>query len=109
LSSWARWIGELVEIVASRRLNQDRHVMLGDRSPTFPVDGGSHDCRPTRSLPILDASIDELDEVVRESDRELFAHPTMVSTWDETYGTVDQVRGRPSRWLRQGSNLHYTA
>src|SRR5664279_3477154 len=75
-------LGEPVKIRVSAGLRQNGGIAFGHSAPSLPVDCSGYDTRPTAGLTGVDKLIDELDDVVRQSDGNLRRHTRMVLIWD---------------------------
>ena len=63
------------------RADQDLDVAFGEVSSVFSLERLGNHCRPTAFYPRADNPIDKVDKLVRQSNRNLLAHPTMVASW----------------------------
>jgi hypothetical protein len=56
-------------------------IAFGEGAPTLALKRTGNDCRPAASSAGANDLIDEVDELVRESNSDLLAHPIMVAKW----------------------------
>jgi len=64
------------------RRSQYLGVVRSDHSSPLPFEGSRDDRGATRLAAGADDLVDELDQVIGESHRDLLAHPNTVPNWD---------------------------
>lgn len=87
-------IGQGRKIGVGSRRGQDLGVSCRDRAATLALKRSGHDGSAAALLARLDDRIDEVNEVIAQPDRNLFAHTKMVPLWD-AHG------GAPRPWVRR--------
>jgi len=63
------------------RSSKNFSVACSDRAPPFTLERTGHDCCPTGLGTGTDDFVYELDKLIRETNGDLLAHPTMVPVW----------------------------
>ncbi len=71
-----------VKVGVGARLSQDGRVPGCDLPTPFPVQGACDDDRPAVGLAVSDEPVNEVNDVVGQSDGDLLAHTIMVSVRD---------------------------
>lgn len=84
-------LGETGQLVIGTRRSQYLGVARSDHSSPLPFEGSRYDRGATRLAPGADDLVDELDQVIGESYRDLLAHPNMVPNWEHLLGRVGRL------------------
>lgn len=74
-------LGKAGKLRILTRSSEDLSIARGDRPSTLALQRAGHDRSPARLRPSTDKRIDEIDQVIRESNSDLLAHPIMVPIW----------------------------
>jgi hypothetical protein len=76
-----RVLGEPSELRVRAAASKDPSIAVGNRAPALTLERPRDDRRPTASGARVNDPVNEIDEIVWKPDRDLLAHPKMVSIW----------------------------
>jgi Arc/MetJ-type ribon-helix-helix transcriptional regulator len=76
-------LGQSVELGIRAGAGQDLGIARGHHAPALPFECLGDDCRAAAAGAGTDEFVEEVDELVRESNSDLLAHPNMVAKRDQ--------------------------
>jgi hypothetical protein len=78
-------LGEPLELWVRAGAGKDPGIAFGESTPALALERTGDDYRPATSTTGIDDLVNEVNKLVWKPNRDLLAHPKMVSKWEQSW------------------------